>query len=133
MFLRFILAAVIAALALGSQSCGSSKRAGGVVVVQGETAPPVAKRPGPPPHAPAHGYRHQHPDGVDLVYDAPRGVYVVQRHSKCYWRDGHYYRQKGTRWEMSGSIRGPWGWVGVHTVPSSLTAEYTKSKKNKKH
>ena len=30
-------------------------------------------RHGPPPHAPAHGYRHkQH--GVELVYDSGRGV-----------------------------------------------------------
>ena len=35
------------------------------------------KHTGPPPHAPAHGYRHKHPDGVELVYKSNIGGYAV--------------------------------------------------------
>ncbi len=32
-------------------------------------------RGNPPPHAPAHGYRHYHPaDGMELVFDSELGV-----------------------------------------------------------
>ncbi len=31
------------------------------------------KKNGPPPHAPAHGYRHKHHDGHQLEYDSKSG------------------------------------------------------------
>ena len=34
----------------------------------------VVTKTGPPPHAPAHGYRHKHPDGVVLVYKSNLGL-----------------------------------------------------------
>jgi len=38
----------------------------------------VETRPGPPPHAPAHGYRHKHRRGPELVYDGRLGVNTVE-------------------------------------------------------
>ena len=34
---------------------------------------------GPPPHAPAHGYRHKHQHGVELEYDSGIGAYISCR------------------------------------------------------
>ncbi len=31
---------------------------------------------GPPPHAPAHGYRHKHQHGHDMEYNSDAGAYV---------------------------------------------------------
>ena len=47
---------------------------------------------GPPPHAPAHGYRHKHQHGVELVYSSELGVYVVVGFPNHYFSEGHYFR-----------------------------------------
>ncbi|MEE9551944.1 MAG: hypothetical protein V3V89_02760, partial [Gammaproteobacteria bacterium] len=46
---------------------------------------------GPPPHAPAHGYRHKH-HGHDLEFDSHLGVYVVVGLASVYFLDGLYYK-----------------------------------------
>jgi hypothetical protein len=126
MIVRCFLAMFLAALALGSQACSTSRHSTRVVVVEQST------HRGPPPHAPAHGYRHKHREGVDLIFDAHRGVYVVAGHPACYWQDDHYYRDRGSRWEVSVSIQGPWRITATSSLPSGLMAENGKKEKGKK-
>jgi len=83
-----------------------------------------AARRGPPPHAPAHGYRH-HQSAVDLRFDAQLGVYVVIGHPNHFFDDGHYFRRVGSRWERCGSWKkGNWKTVEVAVVPVSLARHY---------
>lgn len=83
-----------------------------------------AKRNGPPPHAPAHGYRHHKAD-VDLRYDAHLGVYVVIGHPHHFFHDGRYYRRVASHWERCGSWKkGNWKPVEVALVPVPLVKHY---------
>jgi hypothetical protein len=68
---------------------------------------------GPPPHAPAHGYRRKHHDAhhagdLELVFDSGLGVYVVIGFPSHYWLDGTYYRERAGSFEIAASIDGPW-------------------------
>ncbi len=79
-------------------------------------------RHGPPPHAPAHGYRHkQH--GVELVYDSGRGVYVVVDLPNHYYFNGRYYRRGEVQWEAGVNIDGPWEFVSEDALPKGLRAK----------
>ena len=83
-----------------------------------------AARRGPPPHAPAHGYRH-HQQAVDLRYDVQLGVYVVIGHPNHFFSDGHYFRRVDSRWERCGSWKkGHWKAVDVAVVPVPLARHY---------
>lgn len=78
------------------------------------------KHHGPPPHAPAHGYRARTSDGIEIVYDSKLGVYVVFGISSHYYSDGIYYRVNGDQWESSGKFHGSWKAVAVYEVPYGL-------------
>jgi hypothetical protein len=87
---------------------------------------------GPPPHAPAHGYRHkQH--GVELVYDSGRGVYVVIDFPHHYYFKGHYYRLRETQWEVGIHIDGPWEFISEDLLPPGLRAKEKGKGKPKEH
>ena len=77
---------------------------------------------GPPPHAPAHGYRRNH-QGHDLVFDADLGVYAVVGLSSVWFLDGTYFRISGDHWEMSVGLGGPWRVAGARAVPGRLYAK----------
>ena len=82
---------------------------------------------GPPPHAPAHGYRHrQH--GAELVYDSGRGVYVVVELPNHFYFKGHYYRHRETYWEIGVHVDGPWEVVTEESLPSGLRGKKGKGK-----
>jgi hypothetical protein len=105
-------AAAFAALASSLSAC---------VVVDGRgphTGPPVHAS-GPPPHAPAHGYRHKH-HGHELVFDATLGVYVVVAFPELWFLDGSYFRWYGERWEMGVDLNGPWRAARAEAVPFKL-------------
>ncbi|UCF04123.1 MAG: hypothetical protein JSV33_09205 [bacterium] len=89
-----------------------------------------AKHSGPPPHAPAHGYRHKHSDGVELVYNSNIGVYVVAGHSELYYCRDKYYRLNGGSWEVSSHVKGKWAPVSHKQLPPGLRKK-NKSKKGK--
>lgn len=74
---------------------------------------------GPPPHAPAHGYRRKY-EGVELVYDSGRGVYVVIEFPNYYYFKGRYYRHREGQWEVSVSIDGVWEFVSEESLPWGL-------------
>ena len=77
---------------------------------------------GPPPHAPAHGYRHkQH--GVELVYDSGRGVYVVIDLPNHYYFKGRYYHRGEIQWEVGVHIDGPWEFISEDELPKGLRAK----------
>jgi hypothetical protein len=70
----------------------------------------VDEKNGPPDHAPAYGYRRNHPgdDDVVLVYDASLEVYVVSGYDDCYYCGGQYFRFLVDHWEWSVSVGGTW-------------------------
>jgi hypothetical protein len=79
---------------------------------------------GPPPWAPAHGYRHKH-HGPDLVFDSHIGVYVVVGFPHVYFHDGHYFRYVSSHWERCGDWKkGNWKVVDVGRVPGPLVKHY---------
>lgn len=82
-------------------------------------APVQPLDPGPPAHAPAHGYRRRHPSGVDLVYDRSLGVYVVLGYSQTYFSD-RFYRLRGSTWQASQGPGGPWQTVSPRSIPPGL-------------
>lgn len=76
--------------------------------------------PGPPPWAPAHGYRHHHPHGVDLVFDGDLGAYVVVGYHDHFYHGSHYYRRHDGGWQVSVKIGGPWSVIAVDRLPEGL-------------
>lgn len=78
---------------------------------------------GPPPHAPAHGYRRKTRHGVEIVYDSGLGVYVVVELPGHYYHDDKYYRKHGGRWEISIDIDGPWTVIAEAKLPVGLRAD----------
>jgi hypothetical protein len=79
-------------------------------------------KPGPPPHAPAHGYRHNH-EGWQLVYDSGRGVYVVIDLPNHFYYQDSFYRYEKPYWQVSARMGGPWRPVGSESLPPGLRAK----------
>lgn len=125
-FPRLLL--IAAFLAVGVALFGCTKK----VCTKASPAPSVVmERQGPPPHAPAHGYRHKHPDGVDLVYQSGIGVYVVTGYTAVYFYQGHFYRFRKNKCEMSLHIGGPWRKGYVEGLPREFQAQMSKSENGK--
>ncbi len=88
---------------------------------------------GPPPHAPAHGYRHKH-QGSPLVFDSKVGVYVVVGHADLFYSDGRFLRLDTGSWQVSASLSGPWKAYSLASVPPGLRkAHPSKAKRRGKH
>ena len=75
---------------------------------------------GPPPWAPAHGYRRNHASGVTLVYDTGLGAYVVAGMPGYYYIDDRFYRSVTGAWQISVQLDGPWQSVGGRGLPPGL-------------
>ena len=129
--LRCVVILAGAAALVSVFGCSSSKRTGTVVVVDRGVVVESSSKHGPPPHAPAHGYRAKH-QNCDLVYDSGLSVYTVVGHRGCYYRDSRYYRRSGSSWQISSSIKGPWRTTTISSVPNGLVAEREKSEKSHK-
>ena len=78
---------------------------------------------GPPPHAPAHGYRAKY-HGHDLVYDSHLGVYVIVGLTDYYYRDGYYYRHSDDGWYYSKDLDRDWGRYDDRQLPPGLAKKY---------
>ena len=95
-------------------------------------------KPGPPPHAPAHGYRHKHQNGHELEYDSKAGAYIVLNVPETYFGNNLYIRLSTYGdWMVSTRLEGGWRVAVGNEVPYSLR-EYKgkkkwKSKKGKGH
>lgn len=139
---RMLVAMII--LAAVGLSAGCTRK---VVYKERSPEPPVVvheQKSGPPPHAPAHGYRHKHQgDDVVLVYDTGLDVYVVSGYKDCYYSAGQYFRFVDGSWEWSVSVSTGWRIVADYReIPSSLCTKHGKGKShgnkgkgkgNKKH
>ena len=114
-------AGMLAALLMGSLSAASGCVHHHHPVM---TPPAHAQGHGPPPHAPAHGYRHKHHrDGVNLVFDSGLGVYVVADWPGYYWHVDRYLRWAAGEWRVSSRIDGTWVVVSSNRVPVKLVAK----------
>jgi hypothetical protein len=80
---------------------------------------PIRRR-GPPPHAPAHGYRHRYRRGLDLVFDSGLDVYLVAGARRTYFYDGRFYRLRGGNWEVSRDYDGSWRNSSGRRLPLAL-------------
>lgn len=126
---------MVALMLVAGASLACSTRA----VVHKESSPrPVVvhdQHGGPPPHAPAHGYRHKHGgDDVVLVYDRHLDVYIVSGYKDCYYTAGQYFRFVDGSWEWSVSVSTGWKMVADYSeVPSSLCTKHGKGKSHKKN
>ena len=87
------------------------------------------KHAGPPPHAPAHGYRHKHRDGVELIYKSNIGVYVVVGYTEHYFHKDRYYRMNNGSWEVSRHISKGWSCVSGKKLPPGLRKKQVCRKK----
>ena len=88
------------------------------------------QKQGPPPHAPAHGYRYKHRNGRQLEYDARKGAYVVLQMPETYFNNNLYIRLSKTgKWMVSKILEGGWRIAAGYEVPSLLREYKWKKKK----
>jgi hypothetical protein len=90
-----------------------------------------ARRAGPPPHAPAHGYRHKQATRVgevELVFDAGIGIYVVLGRPGYFFDRGHFYRKLNGVWHVSAHIDAGWAVVSGGGLPRGLVKKAAKHK-----
>ena len=124
---RIVLASVALAVVVSGCSSRTVVRAGSQKSTEPVFVTEDSKKGGPPPHAPAHGYRHKHPDdGVVLVYDNHLAVYVVSGYKHTYFTNGVYFRYMDDTWKLSTRVAGPWKIVVERDVPSTLHARYAE-------
>jgi hypothetical protein len=90
---------------------------------------------GPPPWAPAHGYRRKHAAGIDLIFDRNIGVYLITGHPRHYFYNGRFYRYRDNFWEASPYWAGPWGGIDLIGLPPGLRKHHAKQhlKHHRKH
>jgi hypothetical protein len=106
----------IAALALGCAGASCTQ-----VIVEEPAPRQVSRGDGPPPHAPAHGYRAKTRQGVEVVFDKGLGVFVVVGLSRTYFWGDLYYRQgSGERWERCDRLDGAWVGIVETSLPPGL-------------
>lgn len=124
---RILIAFIITGIVLffgGTAISGSgnkhSKEKGHKKEYCGKHQEKYQKKNGPPPHAPAHGYRHKHSDGVLLEYHADRRIYVVIDFKDHYFHNDHYFRSKNGVWRRSKNISGPWFIAPPDILPPGL-------------
>lgn len=83
----------------------------------------ITDRSGPPAHAPAHGYRRKHVQGVEVVFDSGLGVYVVVGLTDHYYHDGYFFRLRSGIWERCPEPDGHWKVVAANSLPIGLQAK----------
>lgn len=88
-----------------------------------QTGPAKSRGHGPPPHAPAHGYRAKTQDGLELVYRSDYGVYEVVGRANYYYQDGVIYHQDSIGWIIGRSVDGPWTSVTEAQIPPGLRSD----------
>lgn len=89
----------------------------------------VVKTPGPPPHAPAHGYRHKHSNGPVLVFDSRLGIYTVSGQKNLYYHKNHYYRWHKSAWQTGDKFDGKFKTIKVAKLPKGFHKSWQKKQK----
>ncbi len=75
---------------------------------------------GPPPHAPAHGYRFKHHHGVELKFDSGLGVYAVLEMRGVYFHNGLYIKVFEGKWFVSNFFNKSWRVAIKGEIPYKL-------------
>ena len=98
---------------------------------------------GPPPHAPAHGYRHKHHhqgQDLELAFDSDLGVYVVIGMPNRYYWNGYYLRIDGDQWYASVDLNKHWEKRSDDSLPHGMKhhkrhhkSKHGKHGKSEKH
>lgn len=78
---------------------------------------------GPPPQAPAYGYRRKHPSGVQLSFDPDLGVYAVVGYP-YYFYDGLFYWERDGAWFVKRDWGDDWRPAGEHRIPHGLVEKF---------
>jgi hypothetical protein len=105
-----------------------------VVLAPVPKGPVIARKAGPPPHAPAHGYRRKHPSGAELRFDARLDVYTVVGRADVYFHDGWFIRIQSGIWQVSATLNGPWEPRDASWVPPGLRSKYqAENRKGRGH
>lgn len=86
---------------------------------------------GPPPHAPAHGYRHKHRKH-DMSYDSGLGAYVILGKSEVYFDNGLYFRYRNGDWQASVNLGSGWYNADKKVVPKKLWSYKDSDRKHAK-
>ncbi len=81
---------------------------------------------GPPPHAPAHGYRHKlhHHGDAQIAFDSGIGVFVVEGHTDLFYWDYHFYRRHDGGWQISSRLDHGWISIGAAKLPGHLAKKH---------
>lgn len=122
---KFINMTLLSSVALVIQGCSTRGVTTGQKNQKGP--PPHApaygyrhKQKGPPPHAPAHGYRRKNQDGFAIQFDPHIGVYILLNYPMHYYWNGIYYRKNKNRWESTKDINKKWKRVEKQKMPKGL-------------
>ncbi|MEJ2760132.1 MAG: hypothetical protein P8126_00955 [Gammaproteobacteria bacterium] len=87
---------------------------------------------GPPPHAPAHGYRYDY-HGHELLYDRALGAYIVTGRPGVYFYGGTYYRYERNHWYYSRSLDKGWQMRrGERGLPPGLAKKYRREDRDRR-
>ena len=100
----------------------------GIVLAHRASEPVVARKSGPPSHAPAHGYRHKHKTGAEFRFDSRLGVYIVEGKTDIYFHDGWFIRIRSGIWQVSATLDGQWKARSADWVPPGLRSKHHAKK-----
>lgn len=84
----------------------------------------------PPPHAPAHGYRYKHDQGVELVFDTGLGVYIGVDLPDIFFSSPYFYKKDKNGWKSSKTYSGSWISIGEDSLPPGLRGNKQKGNPN---
>lgn len=123
---NYFVVALLASTVIAISACTA-------IISHHRTARPVAgeRHSGPPPNAPAHGYRHQQSDGIQLVFESSIGVYIVSGYTEHYYYHGRYYRWNNDSWQVSSKVSRGWARASEKTIPPGLRKTHVHNKKGK--
>jgi hypothetical protein len=99
-----------------------------IILAPRASEPVVARKSGPPSHAPAHGYRHKHKSGAEFRFDSHLGVYIVEGRTDIYFHDGWFIRIRSGIWQVSASLGGEWKARSANRVPPGLRSKHHAKK-----
>lgn len=94
---------------------------GGVLVIPADTHShtTIITHNAPPPHAPAHGYRHRYYDH-ELKFDSGYGVYLVLNKPGLYFYNDHYIRFYNDSWQITNRLQDRWRPARQNDIPLKL-------------
>ena len=102
------------------------------ISVSGSPEAKKSRGNGPPPHAPAHGYRAKH-QGHNLKFDTGLGVYIVVDIPDTYFHNGLYLRLgPDGAWRASLELGSGWRPAHDREIPKKLKSGKKSHKKAKK-